>query len=284
MPENQIANKQKTFEQIKHTENGTEFWFARELMPMLGYKRWEDFHKLVQKTKESDFEDQTDHIRYTPKLIKTGKGATRETTDYQLSRFACYKIAMFGKTAECVESRTYFATQTRKQELLQEAENNQKRLENREKLTENRKKLRDEVYTRGVNTNNKFAKLEDNINLGLYTQTTKAVKKQKNIPNDKPLDDFTSNVELLSKSLSMEMTKINVNNKNLIGLNPICKEGKENADEIRKSLLANVSSTDKKHKKLLKNSSLSPLGLRHSPKGTLTKSVFLILCLQGLNA
>jgi len=238
MPENQNNNQQQTFEQIKHTENGTEFWLARELMPLLGYKYWQDFDKLVQKTKETDFEDQNDHIRHSPKKVLLGSGATRETTDYQLSRFACYKIAMLGKTAECVQARTYFATQTRRQELLQEAENNQKRLENREKLTVSRKKLRDEVYTRGIDTSNKFASLEDNINLGLYTKTTKAVKKQKNIPDNKPLDDFTSNVELLSKSLSMEMTKINVNNKNLLGLNPICQEGKENADEIRKSLLA----------------------------------------------
>ena len=65
MPENQIDNKQKTFEQIKHTENGTEFWFARELMPMLGYKRWEDFNKLVQKMCNGTFNSWQFNIQHT---------------------------------------------------------------------------------------------------------------------------------------------------------------------------------------------------------------------------
>jgi DNA-damage-inducible protein D len=233
---------QLNFEQIKHTENNEEFWFARELMPLLGYKKWETFSSVIEKAKIACLESNLsilDHFPDTRKPIVGGKGAVQNVTDYKLTRYACYLVAMNGdsRKVEIAQAQTYFATQTRRQELLQELENNQKRLENREKLTQNRKNLRQEVHARGVDSGEKFAKLEDNINIGLYTETTAGIKKVKNIPNNKPLDDYTSNIELLSKNLSMEMTKINVIKQNLNGLNPICTEAKDNATAIRETLL-----------------------------------------------
>lgn len=230
------------FEQIKNFDEQTEFWYARELMPLLGYAKWETFSKVIQKAKiacqESSY-SVSDHFPDAGKIVNAGV-SNKPLEDYKLTRYACYLIAMNGdaRKPEIALAQTYFATQTRRQELSQQAENNAKRLENRAKLTENRKKLRDEVYFRGIDDNSKFAGLEDNINLGLYTKRTKAVKKQKDIPEKAPLDDYTTNVELLAKSLSMEMTKINVNQKNLLGINPIYTEGKENAGEVRKSLVA----------------------------------------------
>ena len=237
---------QSPFEAIKHLdENHQEFWLARELQTVLGYTKWEKFKNSIEKAmttcKESGY-DINDNFTL-PDSGKLGKIATlsqpKTKSDYKLTRYACYLIAMNGdsRKVEIAQAQTYFATQTRKQEILEEMENNQERINNREKLTESRKNLRDEVYPRGIDNNVKFASLEDNVNLGLYTKRTKAIKKYKKIPDNKPLDDFTTNIELLSKSLSMEMTKINVGNKNLIGLNPICKEGKENASEVRKTLL-----------------------------------------------
>lgn len=236
-----MSSNLTTFEQIKHSENQIEFWLARELMPLLGYKNWRDFNNAIEKAKISCKESKNevlDHFEDTLKPITGGKGAIQNVQDFKLSRFACYLIAMNGdsRKSEIAFAQRYFATQTRRQELLQEEENNQKRLENRAKLTESRNRLRDEVYTRGVDDTSKFAGLEDSINLGLYTKRTKAIKKHKGIPENKPLDNYTSNVELLAKSLSMEMTKINVNQKNLLGVEPIYTEGKENACELRKSL------------------------------------------------
>jgi DNA-damage-inducible protein D len=232
-----MSSSLTTFEQIKHSENQTEFWLARELMPYLGYARFDSFKRIIQKVIQ-EIEIEKGSFHNDVELLKITENSPNPKEDYSLSRFACYKIAMLGSTNECIQARTYFATQTRRQELLQEEENNQKRIENRAKLTESRNRLRDEVYTRGVDDNSKFAGLEDNINLGLYTKRTKAIKKHKGIPENKPLDNYTSSVELLAKSLSMEMTKINVNQKNLLGVEPIYTEGKENASELRKSLLA----------------------------------------------
>jgi|LakMenEpi03Aug12_release.lakeMendotaPanAssembly.Ray.scaffolds.fasta_scaffold64027_2 DNA-damage-inducible protein D len=231
-----MSSNLTTFEQIKHSENQIEYWLARELMPYLGYARFDSFKRIIQKVIQ-EVETDKGSFHKDVELLKIDENNPNPKEDYSLSRFACYKIAMLGSTSECIQARTYFATQTRRQELLQEEENNQKRIENRAKLTENRNGLRDEVYTRGVDDTSKFAGLEDNINLGLYTKRTKAIKKHKGIPENKPLDNYTSNVELLAKSLSMEMTKINVNQKNLLGIEPIYSEGKENASEIRKSLL-----------------------------------------------
>lgn len=170
MSKNQITNQQKTFEQIKHTENDVEFWLARELMPLLGYKRWEDFHRVIQKTKKADFEGENDHIRYSPKKVLLGSGATRETTDYQLSRFACYKIAMLGNTDECVKARTYFATQTRKQEIFEQLTEDQKRLKIRQDVTDHNKKLFETAKNSGVNN---FANFNDAGYLGLYGMRNK---------------------------------------------------------------------------------------------------------------
>jgi DNA-damage-inducible protein D len=211
MSDNQITNQQQTFEEIKHTENGVEFWLARELMPLLGYKRWEDFHKLIQKTKETDFEDQNDHIRYAPKLIKAGKGATRETIDYQLSRFACYKIAMLGNTNECVQARTYFAIQTRKQEKFEELTEDKKRLKIREDVTDHNKKLFETAKNSGVSN---FANFNDAGYLGLYGMRSKEIVKKKGLGKDNLLDRAGA-TELAANLFRITQTDEKLNNENI---------------------------------------------------------------------
>jgi len=232
----QLSNSRSNFEDIKHINDGQEFWYARELMPLLGYARFDSFKRLITKVSE-EIKVETKSFHNQVELLKIGENNPNPKEDYKLTRFACYKIAMLGNTEECIQARTYFAIQTRKQEIFEKELYDNKRLESRDKLTESRKNLRDEVYQRGIKTNYEFAGLEDNINFGLYTQNTKSIKKLKGIPDKKPLDNYTSPTELLAKSLSMEMTKINVDQKDLLGVYPIYKEGWENADEIRQSLV-----------------------------------------------
>jgi DNA-damage-inducible protein D len=166
---------------------------------------------LFKKPKEIDFKDQNDHIRYSPKLIKTGKGATRETTDYQLSRFACYKIAMLGNTAECVQARTYFAIQTRKQEKFEELTEDQKRLKIRQDVTNHNKKLFDTAKNSGV-TN--FADFNDAGYVGLYGMRNKEIVKKKGLGKDNLLDRAGA-TELAANLFRITQTDEKLNNKNI---------------------------------------------------------------------
>ena len=227
---------QTTFESIKHIDQDqNEFWYARELQIALGYPRFDSFKRLILKT-ITDFENLQIPFHNDVELLKIQQNNPNPKEDYKFSRFFCYKLAMLGNTTECILARTYFATQTRKQELMEEFLENQKRIENKDKLTTKRNELRAEVYQRGIDSGSKFADLEDHINLGLYQKRTKVIKEHKGIPDAKPLDNFTSSVELLAKSLSMEMTNINVKNKDLNGQNPINLEGKQNASSVRNTL------------------------------------------------
>ena len=113
----------QTFEDIRHIdENGVEFWYARELMPILEYSNWQNFEKIVKKAKiscENSDISVLDHFTNVNKMVLIGSGAYREQTDYKLSRYACYLIAQNGDSRKKVIAlaQTYFAVQTRKQEI-----------------------------------------------------------------------------------------------------------------------------------------------------------------------
>ena len=115
----------QTFEDIRHIdENGVEFWYARELMPILEYSNWQNFEKIVKKAKiscENSDISVLDHFTNVNKMVLIGSGAYREQTDYKLSRYACYLIAQNGDSRKKVIAlaQTYFAVQTRKQEITE---------------------------------------------------------------------------------------------------------------------------------------------------------------------
>ena len=114
---------QSTFENIKHTdEYGIDFWYARELMAALEYKRWDKFNNVIANAKIACERSENlikDHFSQVGKMIDLAKGAKREILDYKLSRYACYLIVQNGDPRKEVVAlgQTYFAVQTRKQEL-----------------------------------------------------------------------------------------------------------------------------------------------------------------------
>ncbi len=120
-----IDNTNKSFEDIKHIdENGVEFWYARELMPILQYSNWQNFEKIIYKAKMSCKNSDIsilDHFIDVSKMVKIGSGAYREQIDYKLTRYACYLIAQNGDSRKKVIAlaQTYFAVQTRKQEITE---------------------------------------------------------------------------------------------------------------------------------------------------------------------
>ena len=118
-----ITYSQQTFENIKHTdENGTEFWYARELQATLEYAQWRRFQESIERAKtacEASGLDVEDHFADVGKMINLAKGAQREITDIKLSRYACYLIVMNGDPRKEVIAlgQTYFAVKTRQNEI-----------------------------------------------------------------------------------------------------------------------------------------------------------------------
>ncbi len=213
---NQITNQQQTFEQIKHTENSVEFWLARELMPLLGYKNWRDFNNAIEKAqiscKESNNEV-SDHFEDILKPIIGGKGAVQNVTDYKLSRYACYLIAMNGdsRKSEIALAQTYFAIQTRKQEKFEELTEDQKRLKIREDVTDHNKKLFETAKNSGVNN---FAHFNDAGYLGLYGMRNKEIVKKKGLGKDSLLDRAGA-TELAANLFRITQTDEKLNNENI---------------------------------------------------------------------
>ena len=121
----EINENNKSFEDIKHIdENGVEFWYARELMIILEYKQWRRFESVINKAKESCENSDIsvfDHFTDVSKTIKMPKGAEKTIPDYKLTRYACYLIAQNGDSRKKVIAlaQTYFAVQTRKQEITE---------------------------------------------------------------------------------------------------------------------------------------------------------------------
>ena len=121
----EIGKNNKSFEDIKHIdENGVEFWYARELMPILQYSNWQNFEKIIDKAKISCKNSGIsvfEHFIDVSKLSKRANNAEVEIKDYELTRYACYLIAQNGDSRKKVIAlaQTYFAVQTRKQEITE---------------------------------------------------------------------------------------------------------------------------------------------------------------------
>ena len=128
-----------------------EIWFARDLQPLLGYARWENFQVAINRAVESCKTQGVsidDHFREVTKMVTLGSGATREVQDYMLTRYACYLIAQNGdpRKEQIAFAQSYFAVQTRKAELIEERLNHISRLETRERLRASEKQLSQNIF------------------------------------------------------------------------------------------------------------------------------------------
>ncbi len=135
-----------SFEDIKEEQSGIEYWSARTLQELLGYTKWENFERVILRAQESAKNSDyaiDDHFLKVRKMIETGKGAQREVIDYSLTRYACYLIAQNGdpSKSQVAFAQTYFAVQTRKQEIIEQRLLDIERVEAREKLSQTEKKL-----------------------------------------------------------------------------------------------------------------------------------------------
>ncbi len=179
------------FEEVKHLDTQkNEFWHARELMPLLDYSQWKNFEIVLEKAKKAcvnSGQEVTSHFSEISKKVALGSGSVREVKDYKLSRYACYLVAQNGDPAKTAiaNAQTYFAIQTRRQELFQSLGEDQRRLFIRSEIKKQNKQLFSTAKKAGVTDFGKFNKMGY---LGLYNSPIEKVKEQKGIGDDDILD------------------------------------------------------------------------------------------------
>lgn len=233
-----ITKLKSEFEQASYEEEGVEYWSARELQQLLGYSDWRNFFNVIDKARESCKNSQIEpnnHFVDVNKMIKLPKNATRDVDDIILTRYACYLIAQNGdpRKEQIAFAQSYFALQTRKQELLEERIDLIERISAREKLIATETELSKIIYERGVD-NEGFGRIRSKGDQALFGGfTTMQMKKKFDIPANRPLADFLPTITIKAKDLATEITNFNIKKRELHGETPITSEHIKNNKDVR---------------------------------------------------
>jgi DNA-damage-inducible protein D len=229
------------FEQACYTYKNVECWSARELQTIFNYSEWRNFLKVIDKSKDACKnvgERLSDHFVDINKMVPLGSGSERPVEDIALTRYACYLVAQNSDPAkpEIAFAQTYFAVQTRKQELIEQRLLDVERVMAREKLSKSEKKLSGIIYDRGVDEKG-FAIIRSKGDQALFGGfSTQGMKRKLAIPDNKALADFLPTLTIKAKDFATELTSHNVVEKDLKGDAPISKEHVENNLAVRKML------------------------------------------------
>jgi len=236
------GNDRSPFEKLKKVnEDGHEFWFARDLQKILEYTDFRNFRKAIKKAIESCENSGyavSNHFVEVNKMIDLPKGAKREIKDYMLSRYACYLIIQNADPGKPMVAlgQTYFAAQTRKQEILEQSKGEHRRLILRKELARHHKYLFSTAKNAGVETNLDFAIFQNHGYKGLYDgMEQKDIHHHKGLKKSQKISDHMGSTELAANLFRATQTEEKLRRENI--------QGKDNANQTHFQVGAKVRQT-----------------------------------------
>jgi DNA-damage-inducible protein D len=244
MKKDVVLRLHASFEELvqRNDDWGGEYWLARDLQTLLGYARWENFVKVIEKAKtacQASGYEPADHFLDVRKMVELGSGANREIEDIALTRYACYLIAQNGDPGKeaIAFAQTYFAVQTRKQELIEQRLAEVERIGARKKLTTSEKELSGIIYER-VGDQMSFARIRSKGDMALFGgHSTQSMKTKLGVPDNRPLADFLPTITIKAKDFANEITNFNIKRDELRTEGSIAVEHVKNNKDVRDLLI-----------------------------------------------
>ena len=237
---------ENVFDNIKHeNEYGQEFWYARELQPVLEYSQWRYLKEAIERAKtacNNSGQNVADHFAEVRKMVDIGSNAKRSVEDYELSRYACYLIVMNGDPRKEIIAlgQTYFAVKTRQQELIEDYERlseEQKRIAIRNEMKRHNSALADAAHDAGIKEPRDYAIFQNYGYMGLYNGLkAKDIKERKGLKKNQDILDYMGSTELAANLFRATQTEEKLRRENIQGKSEANKTHFEVGKKVRQTI------------------------------------------------